>query len=448
MKNKLLTILLSGLLAVSAVGLGGCAISAYDIAVKNGFVGTEQEWLASLQGADGKDAPAITVHDLYAAALADGSFSGTFNEFLQQYLTVDVPGNNDLETLADNLLSTVSIYTAFEKEEDGEKDIVCAAGSGVIIDLDKENGNATVITNYHVVYDHEALSATGISDSIYLYLYGSFNGFNTKTGKDEGGDGIKAQYIGGSMDYDIAVLKIYGSEVLKNSPATEARWGDSNSAAVGEKVFVVGNSQGLGIAASQGVLSVDSEYISMAALDGSKRSVDYRVMRTDAAINGGNSGGPMFNSRGEVIGIVNAKSVAQNVENTGFALPAAQVQGVIENILTHQGSVKRATLGVTVYVVASSAVMNVDGTVGIVQTLKIAEVKELSAAYGKLQTEDVLQSITVDGITYPLTRLFHMGDILLRVKQGDTVVISVLRAGVPTSVSITFSHAGYFTTVK
>jgi S1-C subfamily serine protease len=448
MKNKLLTILLSGLLAVSAVGLGGCAISAYDIAVKNGFVGTEQEWLASLQGADGKDAPAITVHDLYAAALADGSFSGTFNEFLQQYLTVDVPGNNDLETLADNLLSTVSIYTAFEKEEDGETDIVCAAGSGVIIDLDKENGNATVITNYHVVYDHEALSATGISDSIYLYLYGSFNGFDVDTGKDEGGDGIKAQYIGGAMDYDIAVLKIYGSEVLKNSPATEARWGDSNSAAVGEKVFVVGNSQGLGIAASQGVLSVDSEYISMAALDGSKRSVDYRVMRTDAAINGGNSGGPMFNSRGEVIGIVNAKSVAQNVENTGFALPAAQVQGVIENILTHQGSVKRATLGVMVHVVASSAVMNADGTVGIVQTLKIGKVEELSAAYGKLQTEDVLQSITVDGITYPLTRLFHMGDILLRVKQGDTVVISVLRAGVPTSVSITFSHAGYFTTVK
>ncbi|MBQ2740581.1 MAG: trypsin-like peptidase domain-containing protein [Clostridia bacterium] len=447
MKKKLLTILLSGLLAFSAVGLGGCAESAYDIAVKNGFIGTEQEWLASLQGADGKDAPAITVRDVYDAAIADGSFSGTFNEFLQQYLTLDVPNNNDVEMLSNNLLSTVSIYTAFQKQEEDKTKIVCSAGSGVIIDLDKQNGNATVITNYHVVYDNEALSDTGISDSIYLYLYGSLNGFDTSTGKDEGGDGIKAQYIGGSMDYDIAVLQISGSEVLKNSLATEAQFGDSNAATVGEKVFVIGNSQGLGIAISEGVLSVDSEYISMAALDGSKRSVDYRVMRTDAAINGGNSGGPMFNSRGEVIAIVNAKSIAENVENTGFALPAAQVQGVVENILNHQGSVKRATLGVMVHVVSSSAVMNVDGTVSIVQTLKVGEVELFSAAYGKLRTDDILQSVRLGSTTYPLTRLFHLGDILLRVKQGDTIVFSVLRAGVETTVSITLNSAGSFKAV-
>ena len=453
MKKKLLTILLSGLLAFSAVGLGGCAISAYDIAVQNGFTGTEQEWLASLQGADGKDAPAITVRDLYDAAIADGSFNGTFNEFLMQYLTLDVPTNNNVETLANNLMSTVSIYTSFEvKNEDNTANkgtkIVCSAGSGVIIDLDKKNGNAIVITNYHVVYDYEALSSTGISDNIYLYLYGALNGFDTSIGKDESGDGIKAQYVGGSMDYDIAVLRISGSEVLKNSLATEARFGNSNATAVGEKVFAIGNAQGLGIAISQGVLSVDSEYISMDALDGSDRSVSYRVMRTDAAINGGNSGGPLFNSNGEVIGIVNAKSVAEGIENTGFALPAAQVQGVVENILNHQGSVKRATLGVMVHVVASSAVMNADGTVSICQTLKIGEVELLSAAFNKLETDDVLQTATLNGVTYSLTRLFHLGDVLLKVKQGDTLVISVLRDGVQKDVSITFNLSSYFKEVQ
>ena len=453
MKKKLLTILLSGLLAFSAVGLGGCAISAYDIAVQNGFTGTEQEWLASLQGADGKDAPAITVRDLYDAAIADGSFNGTFNEFLMQYLTLDVPTNNNVETLANNLMSTVSIYTSFEvKNEDNTANkgtkIVCSAGSGVIIDLDKKNGNAIVITNYHVVYDYEALSSTGISDNIYLYLYGALNGFDTSIGKDESGDGIKAQYVGGSMDYDIAVLRISGSEVLKNSLATEARFGNSNATAVGEKVFAIGNAQGLGIAISQGVLSVDSEYISMDALDGSDRSVSYRVMRTDAAINGGNSGGPLFNSNGEIIGIVNAKSVAEGIENTGFALPAAQVQGVVENILNHQGSVKRATLGVMVHVVASSAVMNADGTVSICQTLKIGEVELLSAAFNKLETDDILQTATLNGVTYSLTRLFHLGDILLKVKQGDTLVISVLRDGVQKDVSITFNLSSYFKAVQ
>ncbi len=448
MKKKLLTILLSGLLVFSAVGLGGCAVSAYDIAVKNGFVGTEQEWLESLHGSDGKDAPPITVRDVYDAAIADGSFSGTFNEFLMQYLDLEVPNNNNVETLADNLLSTVSIYTSFQKKEDNKIEVVCAAGSGVIIDLDKEKGNATVITNYHVVYDHEALSTTGISDNIYLYLYGSFNSFDVDTGKDEGGDGMKAQFVGGSMDYDIAVLKVSNSEVLKNSLATEAKFGDSNTSTVGEKVFAIGNAQGLGIAISQGVLSVDSEYISMNALDGSNRSVDYRVMRTDAAINGGNSGGPMFNSSGEVIGIVNAKSVAEGVENTGFALPSAQVQGVIANILNNQGSVKRATLGVMVHVVASSAVMNSDGTVGIVQTLKIGDIEMFSAAYMKLETDDVLQTATLNGVTYPLTRLFNLGDILLGVKKGDVLVISVLRGGVETSVSITFNHSSYFKEIQ
>ncbi len=448
MKKKLLTILLSGLLAFSAVGLGGCAVSAYDIAVKNGFTGTEQEWLESLQGSDGKDAPPITVRDLYDAAIEDGSFSGTFNEFLRQYLALDVPNNNNVETLAENLLSTVSIYTSFQKNEDNKIEVVCAAGSGVIIDLDKEKGNATVITNYHVVYDHEALSATGISDNIYLYLYGALNGFDTETGKDEGGDGMKAQFVGGSMDYDIAVLQISDSEVLKKSLATEAKFGDSNTSSVGEKVFAIGNAQGLGIAISQGVLSVDSEYISMSALDGGKRSVDYRVMRTDAAINGGNSGGPMFNSRGEVIGIVNAKSIAEGVENTGFALPAAQVQGVVANVLNHQGSVKRATLGVMVHVASSSAVMNTDGTVSIRETLRIGDVEMFSAAYMKLETDDVLQTATLNGVTYSLTRLFHLGDILLKVKQGDTLVLSVLRGGVQTSVSIPFSHSSYFKAIQ
>ena len=448
MKKKLLTILLSGLMAFSAVGLGGCAESAYDIAVRNGFTGTEQEWLASLQGANGKDAPAITVRDVYDAAIADGSFVGTFNEFLQQYLTVDAPSGNDVEMLANCLLSTVSIYTAFEEKVEGTTKLVCSAGSGVIVDLDKENGNATVITNYHVVYNHESLSTTGISESIYLYLYGALGNYDVKTGQDKGGDGIKAQFVGGSMDYDIAILQISGNEVLKNSLATEAQFGDSNEMAVGEEVFVVGNSQGLGIAVSQGVVSVDSEYIKMKALDGTERDVSYRVMRTDAAINGGNSGGPMFNGRGEIIAIVNAKSIAENVENMGFALPAAQVQGVIENIRNNNGSVRRATLGVIINVVASSAVMNVDGTVGIRETLQIGEVDFPSAAYGKLKVGDVLQSMTVGGITYPLTRLFFVGDLLLNVQQGQTVQISLLRGGVQMSVSIPFSYSTYFTKIQ
>ena len=310
MKKKILSIALAALTACSALALSSCAKSPYDLAVENGFVGTEQEWLQSLKGADGDDAPALTVKDIYDTAVAEGTFSGTFSEFLKQYLTLDVPDNNDVETLAHNLLSTVSIFTAFRDTSEGlfgqeDSSVYCTAGSGVIIDLDKENGNATVITNYHVVYDKESSSADGLASDIYLYLYGALNGFSTTTGKDIGGDGIRAQFVGGSMDYDIAILKVYGSEVLKNSLAEEAEFGDSNSATVGEKVFAIGNPGGVEFFGSftGGYVSAIDRPVS------SEIGYTMKCIQHDAAINPGNSGGALVNVFGQVIGI-NSQKIA------------------------------------------------------------------------------------------------------------------------------------------
>ncbi len=454
MKKKLLTTLLAGVLTISAFGLAGCADSAYDIAVKNGFTGTEQEWLQSLQGADGKDAPKLTVHDVYEEAVASGEFSGTFSEFLESYLALSVPENNDVEILAKNVLSTVSIYTGFEKSETGllgqvvSKEVYCTAGSGVIVDLDCEHGNATVITNYHVVYDSGATTENGISEEIWLYLYGAVNAFNTKTGKDENGDGIKARFVGGSMDYDIAVLEIQGSKILKESLAEEATFGDSNNATVGEKVHVVGNPQGHGMAVSEGVLSVDSEYIGMKSLDGANRTVSYRVMRTDAAVNGGNSGGPLFNSRGELIAIVNGKSIADGVENVGYALPAAQVQGVMENVKNNGGNVSRATLGVSVIIADTTVSMKADGTLLLTEKIQIDSVTKNSAAYGKLLAGDVMKTMILDGVSYPLNRRFYVNDLLLKVQKGDTVSWIIERNGKEMKVEITFNKDYMFTAVQ
>lgn len=454
MKKKWLAAAMALIACVSALGLSGCAESAYDIAVKNGFTGTEQEWLQSLKGADGQDAPEITIRDVYDAAVADGSFTGTFSQFLKDYLSLTVPENNNLEILAQNICSTVSIFTGFTKTTTNQfggtsSKVECSAGSGVIIDLDKANGNATVITNYHVVYDKDTDTVTtdGISNEIWLYLYGGIVGFNTKTGKDVGGDGIKARFVGGSMDYDIAVLEIEGSDILKESLAQEARFGNSNKAAVGEKVFVVGNPQGLGISVAQGVLSVDSEYISMQSLDGANRTVSYRVMRTDAAVNGGNSGGPMFNSAGELIAIVNAKSIADGVENMGYALPSAQVQGVVQNVKANGGSVKRATLGIMVEITDTSVSVNTDGTLKITESLRVDSVEMNSAAFGKLMADDILKTATVNGTEYALDRRFYLNDLLLTLKKGDKITLKVERNGQTKQVEIPFNLPYHFTDV-
>lgn len=453
MKKRILTTILAGLLAFSAVGMAGCAESAYEIAVRNGFTGTEQEWLQSLQGADGKDAPAITVRDVYDEAVASGECSGTFSEFLQSYLSLEVPENNDVETVAKNVLSTLSIYTAFEQVSGSSfnttKEIYCSAGSGVIVDLDRANGNATVITNYHVVYDQAATTANGISQEIWLYLYGARNKFNTKTGQDEGGDGIKATFVGGSMDYDIAVLKIRGSDLLKNSLAEEAVFGDSNTATVGEKVVVVGNPRGLGISVSQGILSVDSEYIWMSGLDNEKRSVSYRVMRTDAAVNGGNSGGPMFNAYGQLIGIINAKSTGEDVENMGFALPASQVQGVMKNVLAStDGKVRLATIGIEVETVETSLSMKTDGTLLLTEKNQVKSVSNNSAGQkAGIKVGDIVKTAIINGVQYPLYRKFYMTDLLLTLKKGDTMSLIVERNGQNVTLSLSFKYDYNFTAV-
>lgn len=458
-----LTLLGAALTACAAIGFTACdfedeeAKSAYEVAVENGFVGTEIEWLRSLHGASGEDGADLDIEEVYEAAKKNG-FKGTFQEFLKEYLSVDVGAENDTKMIAHNVMSTVSVYCGFKTkvkvsgggflggETKYETRVSCAAGSGVIYDLDKENGNAYIITNYHVVYN--ASSDNGVADTIYVYTYGALNGFDTKTGTDETGDGIAVSYVGGAMNYDIAVLKIGGSEKLMNSHAEEAVLGDSNKIAVGQKVNVVGNPEGSGISVTSGMISVDSEYISLTGAD-DKTQVSFRVIRTDAAVNEGNSGGAMYNAQGKLVGIVNAKNVSSGIDNMGYALPITQAAAVAQNIIDNNvKQVKQARLGVTVRSTASSGFINDDGYVQIVETVAVEEITVGSAAAAAgLEKGDVFKSISLGDKTLQITRLFQSADFLLQVRFGDTVKLTVLRGGEEKTFSIRYDKEEYFETV-
>lgn len=455
------TLMAASAFALIAIGVDALkkedtVINAYEIAQQNGFEGTEEEWLASLRGVNGEDAEQISINDVYEEAQKNG-YTGTFLDFLKEYLSVEMQDNHNTEMIAKNALSVVSINCSFKKNvivngggwwggTTTQEKLYTAAGSGVIIDLNKEAGNAYIVTNYHVIYDSESLTANKISDEIYLYTYGAFNGFSKQTGKDEGGDGIKATYVGGAMDYDIALLKVEGSEILRGSEVTEAKIGDSQDVQVGENVFAIGNPDGAGISVTNGLISVDSEYISMGSTDGANRAVSYRVMRTDAAINPGNSGGALFNADGELIGITNAKSVENGVDNMCYALPITQVRYVWENILDNGGTLQRAMLGVVVQTTDSSAVYE-NGKVSIKESFLVAstDIEKTAAAYGKLKYGDIFQSITLHGKTIELDRRYYLNDLLLTVRKGDTVTLTVIRDGVETNVDIVYDQDGYFT---
>ena len=310
-----------------------------------------------------------------------------------------------------------------------------ASGSGVIYKMDKAEGDAFIITNYHVVYDASSNTENGISNNIDVYLYGS----------EIEEKAIDATYVGGSLYYDIAVLRVENSEILKESSACEVSVFDSNNVVVGDSAIAIGNAQGYGVSVSLGIVSVDSEYITMISADG-KTEVSFRVMRVDAAVNSGNSGGGLFNGNGDLIGIVNAKIVYDGVENIGYAIPSKVAVSIAENIIdycygTDEERVQRALLGITISATDSKAVYDTEtGKIKIEETVSVYEVAEGSLAKGMLQTGDVLLSATLNGETVDISRQYHVIDMMLDVRAGDTITFSVLRNDEEKTITIVITE--------
>lgn len=204
---------------------------------------------------------------------------------------------------------------------------------------------------------------------------------------------------------------------------------------------------------------MNSEYMTLLGSD-NKTQVTLRVIRTDAAINSGNSGGGLFDAQGKLVGITNAKRIDQisedvmgnveveeSVDNIGYALPITQVGYAVNNILDNSGTVKKATLGITVETTDSKAKINADGKAVIEEEVTVASVDSGSAAEGILQEGDILRTISLGENSVDITRRYQVIDFMLTVRQGDSVVLTVERDGKQKVLSVTFDNTSYFQTV-
>ena len=350
-----------------------------------------------------------------------------------------VPTNNAIAGKA--LLSAVSIRCKFQVKsgilgfpygsfitKEAE-----SAGSGVIYKLDKNRGDAYIVTNYHVVYDSQSVTDNGISESITVYLYG----------QEADAYAIPATYVGGSMQYDIAILKVSGSRVIAESNAMEAAFGDSDSVSVLDQAIAIGNAEGLGISATLGYINVDSEYIEMDALDGAG-IVRVRVMRIDSAVNSGNSGGGLFNNKGEVIGIVNAKLASS--ENVSYAIPSNFVKYVAENIMyycngSENENVYRCYLGIEVTASKMYTVYDLEsGKVYKKEQVKVSAITSGGLADGNLAVGDVINSITIDGVKYETNRMYSVLDPMINARVGSVVTVNITRGTETLDVKITVTE--------
>ncbi len=374
----------------------------------------------------------------------DGAVGDVTQNITNNTITITGSTSDVAHAAAKGLRSAVSIYCTFEVTSSGSSywnprpstQTYYTTGSGVIYRLEAD-GSAFIITNHHVVYESSSDTDNHVSDKIYIYLYGM-----------ESEDyAIPATYIGGSANYDLAVLRVEANEILQAAYATGAAVpvtvADSDSVAPGQTTIAIGNPSADelgGISVTSGIVSVDSEYITMSAGDGSGE-VSFRVIRTDAPVNPGNSGGGMYSDKGELVGIVNAKIADSDIENIGYAIPSNVVRAVADNIIdycygTDCESVMRGLLGITVQTTGYSTAYDAESGL-LVRREEISVYEVTAGGLGEdiLKADDVVKSITVGEKTVTVTRQHHLIDAMLDVRVGDTVTLSIVRDGQEMTVS-------------
>ena len=339
-------------------------------------------------------------------------------------------GIEDLSGASAHAMRSVALAVAVFSPETENEHAYYASATAVLYAIDSEGG-AFFVTNYHLVYDkYASQGGKAVSSEIYLYLYG-------KTLEEYA---MEASFVGGSPFYDLAVLYVKNSEVLtealKNGTATPVTLADSDKVFPGDTSLAIGcpsaNDIG-GFSVTRGIVSVESEYIDMAAID-SGATVTMRVIRTDTAVNSGNSGGGLFNGRGELIGIVNAKSIITDIDGVGYAIPSNVVRAIADNIVdychnTDCVTVMRCILGVTVTVNAQKTVYDEEsGRLLYYEDICVAAVNKGTLADGLFLEGDVVEQITVGNReTVNVSRQHHLIDEMLYARIGDSVRFVVRR---------------------
>ena len=283
---------------------------------------------------------------------------------------------------------TSGMYGPFSKSYTAE-----GAGSGVIIKED--NNKIYILTNYHVVEDSKELSIKFIDDKSY-----------------------DATILGVSERKDIAIVYVNKSDISSDtlSSIKIALLGDSNDLKVGNGIIAIGNALGYGQSVTTGVVS---------ALNREVTTDDYteEMIQIDAAINGGNSGGALLNSKGEVVGINTIKysssgsSTSASIEGMGFAIPISDITSTIEKIMNDEKD-EGITLGIEGYMTNSNVMAGYKLPEGFYVS---AIATDSNAASSELEIGNIITNI--DGVS--VTSVESIRKVLNKKNIGDKVILKI-----------------------
>ncbi len=269
-----------------------------------------------------------------------------------------------------------------------------ARGSGFIV-----NSDGTIVTNNHV-------AAAGNEYTVTL---------------DDGTD-LPAKLVGHDPRTDLAVLK-----VSTNHPLPSLKLGDSSNVRPGQWVVAVGNPFGLGGTVTAGIVSALGRDIGAGPYD--------QFLQIDAAINQGNSGGPLFTQDGKVIGVNTAiLSPSGGSIGIGFAIPSDLVQSVV-NQLVASGHVTRGYLGVETQRLTDSIATGLGLGANTHGALVASVQPDSPAAKAGVKAGDVIQSVDDAAVADPHVLARTVADL----KPGEAAKLAVLRDGDKTSLNVTIA---------
>lgn len=267
-------------------------------------------------------------------------------------------------------------------------------GTGFIV---SEKGY--IVTNYHVVENASSVKVTLYDESQYT-----------------------AEVIGFEESNDLAVIKIEPKGKIES-----LIYGKSSDLSVGDDVYVIGNPLGdLTFTLTKGVVSAINRLIDTGS------GFNINMFQTDAAINSGNSGGPVFDKHGFVVGIASAKYASASIEGLGFCVPIDDVRSMIDEIINKGYVSGKPLIGVSVY---DREITNY----GFIQSqrringAKIMEIGQNSAASkAGLQVGDII--VKLDG--EQITSVSQLKTVLSNYRSGDKITLKVSRNGTQTDVAL------------
>ncbi len=267
-------------------------------------------------------------------------------------------------------------------------------GTGVVITKD-----GYIVTNAHVIYDSQY--GAGLADSISVLL-----------NNDERYD---AEVIGYDTDCDLAVLKIDADGL------TPAEFGNSDSLKLGESVTAIGNPLGFELmnTVTNGIISGLNRNITI-----NEKSMN--LIQTNTAINSGNSGGPLINKYGQVIGINSSKMSSTygsaSIEGIGFAIPSNEVSAVVDDIMKYGYVTGKPQLGISCQDVTETVSRMYNMPIGVY----IVEITDGSAAEkAGLKSGDIITE--VDGVAVATSDELNAQKNLH--SAGDSIEITYIRNG-------------------